>query len=110
LDLLRALTMIKSWTAVLWGQSQSARADSFCRLVAAYWNGHHSNYVFILLLSALFGPLQTDCPNPAKIPDEDLLGATVVMVMCFYKNREFIRIGYWVANTYALPLAEGSCR
>jgi hypothetical protein len=24
--------------------------------------------------------LQTDCPNPARIPDEDLLGATVVMV------------------------------
>lgn len=51
--------------------------------------------------------LQTDCPNPARIPDEDLLGATVVMVMCFYKNREFIRVGYWVANTYALPLADG---
>jgi hypothetical protein len=31
-----------------------------------------------------------------------------VQVMCFYKNREFIRVGYWVANTYALPLADGT--
>jgi len=33
----------------------------------------------------------------------------VVMVICSYRNREFIRVGYWVANTYALPLPEGMC-
>lgn len=32
----------------------------------------------------------------------------VVMVICSYRNREFIRVGYWVANTYALPLPEGA--
>lgn len=32
--------------------------------------------------------------DASKIPQKDLLGVTVVMVTCFYKNQEFIRIGY----------------
>lgn len=51
--------------------------------------------------------LQTNPPDPSKIPNDDIIGATVVMVICSYRNREFIRVGYWVANKYALPLAEG---
>ena len=78
--------------------------------------------------------LQTNGPDPRRIPADDILGATVssgalgnvtvtvghvkdpcfllrqvVMVICSYRNREFIRVGYWVANTYALPLPEGMC-
>ena len=50
---------------------------------------------------------QTPPPDPARIPDEDILGATVVMVTCSYKGAEFVRVGYWVANSYTEPLAEG---
>lgn len=46
-------------------------------------------------------------PDPKKIPDDDLLGATVAMVTCSYGGKEFIRIGYWISNSYAEPLAEG---
>ena len=29
------------------------------------------------------------------------------MVNCSYKSKEFIRIGYWISNSYTEPLAEG---
>jgi histone chaperone ASF1 len=48
------------------------------------------------------------CPPPAisRIPVDDVLGATVVVITCSYRGAEFVRIGYWVSNTYTKPLAE----
>ncbi len=39
-------------------------------------------------------------PNPAKIPADDLLGVTVVVLTCSYKGNEFLRIGYYVNVKY----------
>jgi len=44
--------------------------------------------------------LQADAPDPAQISKEDLLGVTVVLVTCSYKEREFVRVGYYVNNEY----------
>lgn len=44
--------------------------------------------------------LQADAPDHTRIPPEDLLGVTVVLVTCGYKEQEFIRIGYYVNNEY----------
>lgn len=49
--------------------------------------------------------LQADAPDPAKLPPEDLLGVTVVLVTCSYKEREFVRVGYYVNNEYHDPNA-----
>ena len=43
--------------------------------------------------------LQADPPSPEAIK-EDLLGVTVVLVTCSYKEREFVRVGYYVNNEY----------
>eukprot|EP00088_Acartia_fossae_P014878 TRINITY_DN1802_c0_g1_i1.p1 TRINITY_DN1802_c0_g1~~TRINITY_DN1802_c0_g1_i1.p1 ORF type:complete len:217 (-),score=53.00 TRINITY_DN1802_c0_g1_i1:14-664(-) len=43
---------------------------------------------------------QADAPDPSKIPDKDLIGATVVLITCSYHNQEFIRVGYFVNNDY----------
>jgi len=43
---------------------------------------------------------QADSPDPSKIPDKDLIGATVVLITCSYHNQEFIRVGYFVNNDY----------
>ena len=48
--------------------------------------------------------LQADAPDPGSIPNNDILGVTVVLVTCSYKEREFIRIGYYVNNEYTEPL------
>ena len=32
---------------------------------------------------------------------------TVVLLTCSYAGQEFIRVGYWVNNTYGEALAEG---
>ncbi|PVZ99558.1 hypothetical protein BB558_004486 [Smittium angustum] len=43
---------------------------------------------------------ETDPPDISKIPEEELLGVTVVLLTCSYKNKEFVRVGYYVNNEY----------
>ena len=46
---------------------------------------------------------QTDPPDATKIPREDVVGVTVVLLTCYYRNQEFIRVGYYVNNEYIEP-------
>uniref|UniRef100_V5HDB8 Putative asf1 like histone chaperone n=1 Tax=Ixodes ricinus TaxID=34613 RepID=V5HDB8_IXORI len=46
---------------------------------------------------------QADPPDPSKIPVQDAVGVTVVLLTCSYRGREFIRVGYYVNNEYADP-------
>lgn len=59
--------------------------------------------------SVLVGPIavgsyrfvfQADAPDPSRIPPEDLLGVTVVLLTCSYRDQEFVRVGYYVNNEY----------
>eukprot|EP00591_Stephanopyxis_turris_P000131 CAMPEP_0195520970 /NCGR_PEP_ID=MMETSP0794_2-20130614/17706_1 /TAXON_ID=515487 /ORGANISM="Stephanopyxis turris, Strain CCMP 815" /LENGTH=244 /DNA_ID=CAMNT_0040650419 /DNA_START=53 /DNA_END=787 /DNA_ORIENTATION=+ len=45
--------------------------------------------------------LQADAPDFSSIPENDILGVTVVLVTCSYKDQEFTRVGYYVNNEYA---------
>ena len=38
--------------------------------------------------------LQADAPDPSTIPQNDILGVTVILVTCSYWEREFVRVGY----------------
>lgn len=42
--------------------------------------------------------LQADAPVPQRLPPDEILGVTVVLVTCSYRNREFVRVGYYVNN------------
>ena len=44
--------------------------------------------------------LQTDAPDPSLIPNNDILGITVILVTCSYREQEFARVGYYVNNEY----------
>jgi histone chaperone ASF1 len=64
------------------------------------------------LESVLVGPVpvgvnkfvfQAPAPDATKIPENDLLGVTVVLVTCSYNEKEFIRVGYYVNNSYSDP-------
>jgi len=46
---------------------------------------------------------QADPPNPGRIPREDVIGVTVVLLTCAYRQQEFIRVGYYVNNEYIDP-------
>ena len=46
---------------------------------------------------------QADAPDPGKIPVQDVVGVTVVLLTCSYSTQEFIRVGYYVNNEYADP-------
>ncbi|KAJ1822391.1 Histone chaperone asf1 [Coemansia sp. S610] len=43
---------------------------------------------------------KADAPHVDKIPKEDLIGVTVILLTCSYKDKEFVRIGYYVDNAY----------
>ena len=47
--------------------------------------------------------MQADPPNAARIPREDVVGVTVVLLTCSYRQQEFIRVGYYVNNEYMDP-------
>ena len=37
-------------------------------------------------------------PDLCRLPEKDVLGVTVVLVTCCYREQEFVRIGYYVSN------------
>jgi histone chaperone ASF1 len=45
--------------------------------------------------------LQADPPDASRIPENDILGVTVILVTCSYRQREFLKVGYYVNNEYA---------
>ena len=46
---------------------------------------------------------QTNAPNIARIPKSEVVGVTVVLLTCYYRQQEFIRVGYYVNNEYSDP-------
>jgi len=73
------------------------------------------------LESVLVGPvpvgmnkfvLHTKAPSADNIPITDLLGVTVVLITCSYKDQEFIRVGYVrsVRSGLDIPLTPVCCR
>ena len=47
--------------------------------------------------------LQADSPDPKRIPVQDAVGVTVLLLTCSYRGQEFVRIGYYVNNEYCDP-------
>ncbi|XP_030373808.1 histone chaperone asf1 [Scaptodrosophila lebanonensis] len=44
---------------------------------------------------------QADPPDFTKIPEQDAVGVTIVLLTCSYRGQEFVRVGYYVNNDYA---------
>lgn len=44
--------------------------------------------------------LEVKHPDITKLPVQDTLGVTVVLLTCSYRENEFVRIGYYVNNEY----------
>eukprot|EP00884_Botryococcus_braunii_P003702 jgi/Botrbrau1/13332/Bobra.0334s0008.1 len=62
-----------------------------------------------ILDSVLVGPMvpgqfrfifQADPPDSKRLPQEDIVGVTVLLLTCSYRDKEFVRIGYYVNNDY----------
>ncbi|KAA6386222.1 MAG: putative Histone chaperone ASF1B [Streblomastix strix] len=48
--------------------------------------------------------LETEGPQIDKIPTDDILGMTGVLLCCYYHDQEFIRVGYYLENKYTDPI------
>lgn len=43
---------------------------------------------------------QAEPPDVSRIPVNDALGVTVVLLTCSYRGHEFVRVGYFINNEY----------
>ncbi|KAL0808967.1 hypothetical protein ABMA28_012624 [Loxostege sticticalis] len=44
---------------------------------------------------------QAPPPDVNRIPENDALGVTVVLLTCSYRGQEFVRVGYFINNEYS---------
>lgn len=44
---------------------------------------------------------QADPPDVSRIPEQDALGVTIVLLTCSYRGQEFVRVGYFINNDYS---------
>lgn len=66
----------------------------------------HLQYICVclqVLLQIHYFLFQADPPDETKIPVGDAVGVTVVLLTCGYKGQEFVRVGYYVNNSYTDP-------
>lgn len=49
---------------------------------------------------------QAPPPDVQRIPENDALGVTVVLLTCSYRGQEFVRVGYFINNEYCDELRE----
>lgn len=42
---------------------------------------------------------KTSPPDMSRIPEDSVLGITVILLTCSYKTQEFVRVGYYVNNS-----------
>lgn len=112
-----ALNVGHAYSAISWGEGRGWGCQLAAAGQARWTHKHWAGLLCLALLYYVLCPipfahaylltLQTSPPDATKIPEEDLIGATCVLITGSYKSHEFIRIGYWVANTYAGVLQEG---
>ena len=57
----------------------------------------------IRIRSTFASYVQADSPSPDKLPAEDVVGVTVVLLTCSFRSNEFVRVGYYVNNEYMDP-------
>ena len=50
--------------------------------------------------------LEAGGPNPALIPTQEIVGVTVVLITCSYRDQEFVRIGKLSYFTLIIDSAE----
>ncbi|XP_043695503.1 probable histone chaperone ASF1A [Telopea speciosissima] len=78
------------WKLVYVGSAEDESCD---QLLESVFVGpvNVGNYRFIF---------QADPPDPSKLPEEDIIGVTVLLLTCSYLGQEFVRVGYYVNNDY----------
>jgi len=78
------------WSLVYVGSSESRACDQILETIflGPMVVGHYK-FVF-----------SAPPPNPTKIPKRDIVGVTVILLICKYKYQEFVRVGYFVNNAY----------
>lgn len=81
------------WKVVYVGSGESENLDQTLDsvLVGPIPSGRHM-FVF-----------QAPAPDPARIPPGDLVGVAALILTCAFRDKEFVRVGYYVNNDYDDP-------
>ena len=97
-ECLQELSQDLEWKVLYVGSSESCEYD---QVLAEVQVGPVPQGVHKFLL-------ESDAPDASKLPPANILGVTVVLVTCTYREQEFVRIGYYVNNEEAFSNAAAS--
>mmetsp|Transcript_7432 Transcript_7432/g.27292 ORF Transcript_7432/g.27292 Transcript_7432/m.27292 type:complete len:157 (-) Transcript_7432:30-500(-) len=78
------------WKIIYVGSAEDERCDQELDSVMV-GPVHVGSYRFVF---------QADPPNVSDLPQDDLLGVTIILLTCSYGGKEFLRVGYYVNNEY----------
>uniref|UniRef100_A0A0M3IUU3 Histone chaperone ASF1B n=1 Tax=Ascaris lumbricoides TaxID=6252 RepID=A0A0M3IUU3_ASCLU len=81
------------WELVYVGAAESEKYDQVLDsvLVGPVVEGRHK-FIF-----------EADGPDPSKIPEDDIVGVTVLLLKCSYREQLFIKVGWFVTLEYTDP-------
>uniref|UniRef100_A0A183V1I4 Anti-silencing protein 1 n=1 Tax=Toxocara canis TaxID=6265 RepID=A0A183V1I4_TOXCA len=81
------------WELVYVGSAESEKYDQVLDsvLVGPIVEGRHK-FIF-----------EADGPDPSKIPEDDIVGVTVLLLRCSYRKQLFIKVGWFVTLEYTDP-------
>uniref|UniRef100_A0A914ZLH6 Anti-silencing factor n=1 Tax=Parascaris univalens TaxID=6257 RepID=A0A914ZLH6_PARUN len=81
------------WELVYVGAAESEKYDQVLDsvLVGPVVEGRHK-FIF-----------EADGPDPSKIPEDDIVGVTVLLLKCSYREQLFIKVGWFVTVEYTDP-------
>ncbi|KAJ3312997.1 ASF1 anti-silencing function 1 [Boothiomyces sp. JEL0838] len=82
------------------GSAESTNNDQVLESVMV---GPGISYVIVVPVGVSKFVLEAPAPKVELIPESDIVGLTVMLLSCFYRDKEFIRVGYYVNNDYADP-------
>uniref|UniRef100_A0A0M3HJP5 Arrestin_N domain-containing protein n=1 Tax=Ascaris lumbricoides TaxID=6252 RepID=A0A0M3HJP5_ASCLU len=57
-------------------------------------------FIYVLRLVVIN---EADGPDPSKIPEDDIVGVTVLLLKCSYREQLFIKVGWFVTLEYTDP-------
>ncbi len=94
---LKHMSLIRFWIKLLSMLYHKVNSNSCFKYVSSFNFQLNQQRDYKSLVSLFF---QADPPDTAKIPADDAVGVTVVLITASYREQEFVRVGYYVTNEY----------
>lgn len=89
-EVLEPLKEVIEWKLIYIGSSQDKRFDQELESIE----------IGPLQMGSMKFEFDSEGPDMSKVPEEERVGVTAILLLCTYKSQEFFRCGYYINNIY----------